>query len=307
LLTDAGFAAPAETDILAGVLADITAALGGNVNQDLTTPQGQLAESETAIIGDCNDQILSVFNGVDPRTASGRMQDAIGFIYFLRRNVGEGRADFEYRRQNSVGANSQGMNTSVLGSLLSVSGVTDAYVVDNPTAQDTVIGGVNISAHSIYCCVAGTATSDAIGLAIFQKKSPGCGYTGSVSVTVRDPAAVYKGNGPSYAVKYDQAVDTPIYFLVQIVNSPSVPANAVSLVQSAIVSAFTSGEEAVRPRIGGTILAGRYYCVVGALGDWAAVEEITIGMAAAAGEMKVGLNINQAPSISAGNISVELV
>ncbi|WP_046901589.1 hypothetical protein [Gluconobacter oxydans] len=306
-LTDAGFVAPAETDILAGVLADITAALGGNVNQALTTPQGQLAQSETAIIGDCNDRILSVFNGIDPRTASGRMQDAIGFIYFLTRNTGEGRADFEYRRQNSVGANSQGMNASVLGSLLSVPGVTDAYVVDNQTSQDTAIGGVAVSAHSIYCCVAGAATSASIGLAIFQKKSPGCGYTGSVSVTVQDPAAVYNGNGPFYSVKYDEATDTPIYFVVQIVNSSSVPSNAASLVQSAIVSAFTSGEETVRPRIGGTILAGRYYCVVGALGDWAAVEEITIGTTAEAGEMKVGLNINQAPSISAANITVELV
>ena len=40
-----GFQAPAESDILAGVLADMSAALGGNLNTALSTPQGQLASS----------------------------------------------------------------------------------------------------------------------------------------------------------------------------------------------------------------------------------------------------------------------
>ncbi|MFT8490145.1 MAG: hypothetical protein ABF672_06320 [Gluconobacter oxydans] len=306
-LTDAGYVAPAETDILAGVQADIGAALGGNVNPALNTPQGQLATSETAIIGDCNDQLLAVFNGIDPRNASGRMQDAIGYIYFMERLTGEDRAAFESRRQNSVGANSTGMNASVLGNLLLVSGVTDAYVVDNPTNAETVVGGVTLPANSLYCCIAGSATAAAIGYAIFQKKSPGCSYAGSTSVTVQDPASVYGGNGPTYTVKYDVAIDTSIYFSVQITNSSAVPSDAVSQVQSALIAAFTSGEANVTPRIGSTILAGRYYCAVGDLGSWAAVEDITIGTTAAAGELKVALNINQSPSLAAANISVTLV
>jgi hypothetical protein len=41
--------------------------------------------TQTAIIGNTNDLLLSIFNGVDPAFASGRMQDAIGRIYFLTR------------------------------------------------------------------------------------------------------------------------------------------------------------------------------------------------------------------------------
>lgn len=88
--TDQGAVVPAESAILGGVQADINAAFGGGVNPGLTTPQGQLAQSLTAIIGDKNDDILEVANQVDPDIASGRWQDAIGRIYFLNRIAASG-------------------------------------------------------------------------------------------------------------------------------------------------------------------------------------------------------------------------
>lgn len=81
-----GFIIPAESEILTGVMTDLNAAFGGNLNMALETPQGQLATSLTAIIGDKNDQFLLYTNGVDPAYAAGRMQDAIGRIYFIERN-----------------------------------------------------------------------------------------------------------------------------------------------------------------------------------------------------------------------------
>lgn len=76
---------PQESDILAGVQADINSAFGGGVNPGLTTPQGQLAQSETSIIGDKNSQIAYIANQINPSTASGIWQDAIGYLYFLQR------------------------------------------------------------------------------------------------------------------------------------------------------------------------------------------------------------------------------
>lgn len=80
-----GFVLPSESAILAGVQQDINAAFGGVLDQSLTTPQGQLAQSETAIIGDANNQFLYISNNVDPAFSSGRFQDGIGNIYFLTR------------------------------------------------------------------------------------------------------------------------------------------------------------------------------------------------------------------------------
>ena len=81
-----GFQAPTEQAILVGVQADINAAFGGNLNPGLSTPQGQLATSTAAIIGNVNDTFLYFCNQVDPAYATGRMQDAIARIYFLERN-----------------------------------------------------------------------------------------------------------------------------------------------------------------------------------------------------------------------------
>lgn len=83
--TPEGFAAPAESVILAGVFADLNAAFGGRLNTDLSTPQGQLATSLAALVGAQNDLFLKYTNQVDPAFADGRMQDAIARIYFLER------------------------------------------------------------------------------------------------------------------------------------------------------------------------------------------------------------------------------
>ena len=81
---------PAEADILAGVQADINTAFGGGVNPSLQTPQGQLAQTETAIIGEKNNEIAYIANQVNPSMSSGIWQDAIGEIYFITRIPGAG-------------------------------------------------------------------------------------------------------------------------------------------------------------------------------------------------------------------------
>lgn len=83
--TDQGVVLPDESDILAGRMADINAAFGGGVNQQLSSPQGQIAQSDSAIIGDKNAQIAEISNQVNPDYADGRWQDAIGKIYFMER------------------------------------------------------------------------------------------------------------------------------------------------------------------------------------------------------------------------------
>ena len=92
-LTATGYIAPAESAVLDGVIADWQTAFDGSLNfpvgapvaGTIAPPQSQLAMSETAIIGNTNDLLVSIFNGVDPAFASGRMQDAIGRIYYLSR------------------------------------------------------------------------------------------------------------------------------------------------------------------------------------------------------------------------------
>lgn len=88
--TPAGVVVPAQADVLTGVQADINSAFGGGVDPGLSTPQGQIAQSLAAIVGDKNGQIAEVANQVNPDVADGRWQDAIGRIYFLTRIAASG-------------------------------------------------------------------------------------------------------------------------------------------------------------------------------------------------------------------------
>lgn len=268
-----GVVLPAEADVLTGVQSDINQAFGGGVNPALNTPQGQLSQSLTAIIGDKNNQIAEVANQVNPDYADGRWQDAIGRIYFIDRNpaeatainvtcvglsgtvipvgakvsdangniyactaagtiptggsislqfacavygptavpatvsiyqtvvgwdtatitggtVGsnvESRADFEYRRRNSVALNGKGSLPSIYANVFAVSGVLDVYVAENTTNAPITVGSSNYSLapHSIYvAAVGGTAAN--IAQAIWLKKDVGADYNGNTSVVVTD-------------------------------------------------------------------------------------------------------------------------
>ena len=84
--TPEGVVLPTDAEILAGRQSDIDSAFGGAVNPSLSTPQGQIASSDTAIISDKNSAIAYIANQVDPLYAENRFQDAIGRIYFMTRN-----------------------------------------------------------------------------------------------------------------------------------------------------------------------------------------------------------------------------
>lgn len=457
-----GFVAPAESAILAGRQADFNQAFGGNLNPSLNTPQGQLEQSDTAIIGDANNQFLALANGVDPAYAAGRMQDAIGRIYFIERNpdlpsvlqivcnglagvvipatsaliqdsagniyvcsatvtipVGrsittsfscltsgpisipatngvsiyqvipgwdsvtcssgvigqnvETRAEFEYRRQQSVALNAQGSLPSVQGAVFDVVGVLDAYTTENPTnalsgasftgsistttltvsavtsgtitvgqtvvgagvAQGTLItalgsgtggtgtyavgisqtvgseslvsavGGVQLLPNSLYVGVSG-GQAQAVGQAIWSKKSPGCNYNGNTSVTVEDPGPTgfpYQPPYPQYTVSFQTLTNTTVLFSISMQNNANVPSNAVAMVQAAVLQSFTGADNGPRARVGSWIFASRFYANIAALGPWALIYGIQIGVGTANANA-VLMQINQEPVCAANNITV---
>lgn len=388
-----GFIAPAESDILNGAILDLNAAFGANFNPALNTPQGQLASSLAAILGDQNAVFLYLASQTDPAYAAGRMQDAIGRIYFMTRIPGsptsvtctvtgnngtvlpvgtlaqdqagntyslvnaitfttaapsqsasfantvngpipcpagtltiiyqsvagwntitnpadgvlgadvETRQAFELRRQQSVAVNSVGSLDAIQAALLAVPGVLDAYSTQNNTASAKTIGGVSIPANSIYCAVAGGAAQD-IGNAIYSKAPPGIPTSGTTAVTVKDTQAGYATPYPSYTVNYTAAASTAIYYAVTLANSVSVPSNAATLVQNAIVSAFAGGDGGPHARIGSTLYASRMYAPVAAIGSWAQIVDIYIGTAANPTANSVTMNIDQVPTIAASDITV---
>lgn len=393
--TPAGLVIPAETDVLAGVQADMNAAFGGGLNPALETPQGQLASSQAAIIGDKNNEFALFVNQVDPQYAADRFQDAIGRIYFLTRkpatptsvqatltglvgavipagtlaqdtsgntyacstdatigvtgtvnaefqnietgpipcaagtltqvyqavpgwdaitnaadgtlgNYVESRADFEYRRKNSVALNGTGTPQAIYAEVFALTDVLDVYVKDNPSGDTVLTGSTNypLLPHSVYVAVVGGTDAD-IAAAIWRKKDAGCDYNGNTSVVVTD-ASGYNYPQPTYTVKFERPATLPVKFAVQLVNDASLPSNIVQLVQDAIIARFNGADGTTRERMGSLILASRYYGAVVSVAPNVSLISVLIGTSTPT-LSQIAVGIDQRPTVSAADITVTLV
>ncbi|EHR9210600.1 baseplate J/gp47 family protein [Escherichia coli] len=89
-MTENGLSVPDIADVLAGRLTDMSTALGGGASQSLSSPQGQIAQSDTEIIAQEYDKLLCLFNQINPDFSTGRFQDGIGRIYFMERIAAQG-------------------------------------------------------------------------------------------------------------------------------------------------------------------------------------------------------------------------
>jgi len=79
-----------EQTILSGVQADWASAFalsGKALNTELTTPQGQLQQSQAYMVTAFQAALADLIANIDPMTASGVYQDALGRIYFLTRQA----------------------------------------------------------------------------------------------------------------------------------------------------------------------------------------------------------------------------
>lgn len=86
--TSTGLMTASEQSILAGVLADYVAAFatgGKTLSTELTTPQGQLAQTQAYQIANFQAALASLISQVDPLTSTGTYRDALSQIYFLTR------------------------------------------------------------------------------------------------------------------------------------------------------------------------------------------------------------------------------
>lgn len=366
------------------------------MSKSLTTPQGQIAMSDTAIIGDKNDNLAWLVNQINPDFAEGRMQDAIGQIYFIDRiaaigttvtatatglvgtvipansiaqdasgylyysladavisasgavdivfqnqasgpiacpigtlntiyraisgwsgitnatagvlgNEVESRANFEYRRKQSVAGNANNQLGAVYANILAAPGVTDAYVTQNNTGLAVVKGFTDfeLEPHSLYVSVYGGASAD-IAKAIWQKLPPGPSMVGNTSYTVVDDVN-YVQPYPEYEIKWQTPSAVSVYFKVELANNNALPGDIVNRVRTAVLSAFNGEDGGTRARIGSTIYAGRYYAGVQAIdSDNVDIFSITISRDGTTYQTSASFGIDEVPTLDATNISVTL-
>lgn len=268
-----------------GVSGSITLSFAGVVLGPTPCPAGTLTTIYQAILG-----WESVTNPLDGVAGA---------------NV-ETQAAFAYRRTQSVALNAHGSLTSVYAAVAGVQGVIDVYAVENSSNAPLNYGATNYSLkpHSLYVAAAGGAPAD-VAQAIWSKKDLGCDMNGNTTVLVTDMSG-YLPPYPAYNITYEIPAALPIYFAVVLSRSTALPSNIVPLAQAAIINAFTGADGSQRVRIGSLLLASKFYAPIVALGAEVSVISILLGSVTPTLTAQL-IGIDQAPTVSAANISVTLL
>lgn len=205
--TATGLVIPDPQAVLAGVQADWTGAFaltGVELNTELTTPQGQLQQSQAYMVNAFYSALAGLIGNIDPLTSQGAFQDALGRIYFLTRQ------DATYA---TVAATVGGTVGQTLPAGAQARSVTDGSLW--ATQDDATFGAGGTAIVTFQALDVGATPTVAVGgLRIYQQSpgwesvynavasSPGVDVESRQSYEARRAASVtIGGNGTADAVR----------------------------------------------------------------------------------------------------------
>jgi len=309
---------PATATVVAATLTGVSGAVipAGTLAQDTSgNVYSCLGDVTIGLAGTAAAQFENIVTGPIP-CAAGTLtqvyQAVIGWDAITNDAPGtlgsevESRADFEYRRINSVAFSARGTVQAIYANVFNISGVLDVYVTENYLSTSATVGATSYSLapHSVYVAVVGGSDAD-VAKAIWAKKDVGCDYNGNTTVSVADDSG-YNYPYPTYAVSFERPAALPVLFDIEIVNDPSLPSDIVTLIKNAVVARFNGTDGTTRERIGATILASRYYGAVVSAASNVSLISILIGTSAPT-LTQVQVGIDQRPSLDVSDITVTLV
>ena len=148
----------------------------------------------------------------------------------------------------SLYTRSVGMTDSIASALMTLNGVTSAYVYENDTDSTDAEGR---PPHSIEAVVNGGET-DEIGLTIWQKKAAGIDTYGSQSVSIND------SQGFPHTINFNRPLIVPIYLNITVTeyHEEALPPNAQAMITEAVLNygnSLTVGNDVILQRFMGAI------------------------------------------------------
>lgn len=192
----------------------------------------------TPAIGDLTD-IVTTFAGWD--SVSNNVAANTG-------RLAESDTALRQRWNNSLYTRSMGMTDSIASALLTLNGVTSAFVYEND--QDTTDGDGR-PPHSIEAVVNG-GESDEIALTIWQKKSAGIDTYGSQTVSTND------SQGFPHTINFNRPLVVQVWLDLTITEYPeeALPPNASSMIAQACLNygnTLTVGNDVILQRFMGAV------------------------------------------------------
>lgn len=194
---------------------------------------------------------------------------------------------------------------SIKARLNLVPNIRSAFVYENYNSQPVTYQGITINAHSIYA-VADGGTDQDVAQALFETKSDGCGYTGNVTVNVKDSSW-----GIEYPVSFNRPVQVSVSVsvTVKIADNSGNTSDLEQAVKNAVL-AYEQGEvEQVEGLKVGTDVSP--FEIASAISIQIPDIFVSLVKVAKAGENPtmdlIPVNINQVATISADDITVTVV
>jgi uncharacterized phage protein gp47/JayE len=192
----------------------------------------------TPAIGDLTD-IVTTYAGWD--SVSNNVSANTG-------RLAESDTALRQRWNASLYTRSVGMTDSIASALMTLNGVTSAYVYENDSDTTDSEGR---PPHSIEAVVNGGET-DEIGLTIWKKKAAGIDTFGSQSVSIND------SQGFPHTINFNRPLIVPIYLNITVTEYPeeALPPNAQAMITEAVLNygnTLTVGNDVILQRFMGAI------------------------------------------------------
>lgn len=224
----------------------------------------------------------------------------------------ETQADFEQRRFASVAHNAHGSVLAIQGALNNLEDVIDCVVLENDTAATKLVSNINIPSHSVAIIIYG-GDNDAIAETIYNKKSAGCGTTGTTTSgggsTITGTAISYTepSNNAVYAYNIIRPVTQAVSIVVTIDFMSTLNASYATDIKNAILADFNgtntdSGN--TRVTMGQTVYASRFSTAVLTTAQVSSLYSITIGLNGGAQSNVIAIPAYVMPTLSASDITV---
>jgi len=212
----------------------------------------------------------------------------------VRGRVRESDAEFRVRAAESVAYNSHGTVEAIRSAIAALDGVIDVDVLENSSNAPITTWGITIPAHSVAVCVEGGESAD-LALAIYQKKSSGCGTSGNttVSCTINEKDYSYQILRP-----------TATTLKVRIVFAHALSEGEQTAVKAAVIA--DANGEGSNPRVGlaQRLYASRFwYAISGATDTPLASVQVALGSGAYSDAVTINADIE--PVISEDSILIE--
>lgn len=159
----------------------------------------------------------------------------------------ESDKNFRLRIKNQQSLNSTAQIISLNSALSTIT--SDFLVLENFSNESQVINGATVGAHSIFVTAYG-GNDLAIANAIYNKKSIGCGMTGTVAINLQTPLGLF-------IAKFNRPELIPIKIKMSIANSVSQPIDFILRAKNTIYNLFNEAA-----KIGVELYVSEFICAV---------------------------------------------